>query len=197
CIVMGAIPAAITQVDGRAAGKFTARDLQLEGKTGFKQSEAEMEGRGEAVASFDKATCFPCGRLQPLERRAGQFAGWMFRTTTTRTIKAPGTRQRLRGIASKRASGGGFSRFLLLAGGEGESQWQPSDVRSFPSIKFGRRAGFRWNGQPWRDVGRMWQGYREIALPIPDTWRRRRSTPSLWRVPTRHAGLIRALRDPS
>src|SRR6185437_13894742 len=60
CIVMGAIPAAITQVDGRAAGKFTARDLQLEGKTGFKQSEAEMEGRGEAVASFDKATCFPC-----------------------------------------------------------------------------------------------------------------------------------------
>lgn len=36
---------------------------------------------------------------------------------------------RLRGMVSKGASGGGFSRFPLLACGEGESQWQPQNAR--------------------------------------------------------------------
>jgi hypothetical protein len=77
----------------------------------------------------------------PLERRAGQFAGWMFRTTT-RKINAPEAEQSSPGQSYRtlsaadscgwgihRASGGGFSRFPLFAGGEGESQWQSSDSR--------------------------------------------------------------------
>jgi hypothetical protein len=49
--------------------------------------------------------------LLSFERRAA-LAGWMFGKCST-----------------LRASGVGFSRFLSLAGDEGESQWQSPDVR--------------------------------------------------------------------
>jgi hypothetical protein len=64
----------------------------------------------------------PC--LILFERRAGQFAGWMFRTNNGRSRAGNFTLER-----SIRASGVGFSRFPSPAGGEGESQWQPPDAR--------------------------------------------------------------------
>jgi hypothetical protein len=60
---------------------------------------------------------------------------------TTRKIKRPGGKAPPPGHVVKRASGGGFSRFPLLVRGEGESQWQPRDVRSFPLHQFWPNTG--------------------------------------------------------
>jgi len=55
---------------------------------------------------------------------------------TTRKIKRPGGNAPPPGHGVKKAGGGGFSRFPLLASGEGESQWQPLDARQnqFPVV---------------------------------------------------------------